>query len=110
MNVGILLCNTQTPPPPIPSPTSSNNNNNKKMGDNYLNPNSSNDDLFIIREHSQKLVGGDWWEIIYYLKNLEDRCTNHFQGPTFSIPKIWDTPNLPLSPHVFLVPVFVYYG
>ena len=82
----------------------------KKMGDNYLNPNSSNDDLFIIREHSQKLVGGEGWEIIYYLKNLEDPCTNHFQGPTFSIPKIWDTPNLPLSPHVFLVPVFVYYG
>lgn len=33
MNVGILLCNTQTPPPPIPSfpsPTSSNNYNKKR--------------------------------------------------------------------------------
>ena len=110
---GFYYATHRPPPPPSPLPLPhllQQQQQQKKVGDNYLNPNSSNDDLFITRKHSQKLVGGDWWEIIYYLKNLDDPCTKHFQGPTFSIPKIWDTPNLPLSPHVFLVPVFVYYG
>lgn len=88
MNVGILLCNTQTPPPPLhpllPLPHLLQQLQQKKMGDNYLNPNSSNDDLFIIREHSQKLVPWDWWEIIY-LKNLEDPYLLHktFSGTHF---------------------------
>lgn len=47
------------PQPPLPLPHLLQQQQQKKMGDNYLNPNSSNDDLFIIREHSQKLVGGD---------------------------------------------------
>ena len=48
------------PHPPLPLPHLLQQQQQQKMvGDNYLNPNSSNDDLFIIREHSQKLVGGD---------------------------------------------------
>ena len=51
--------------------------------------------------------GRGWWEIIYYLKHLGTPtcCIKHFQGPPYSIRNIWDTPNQPLSPNVFLVPV-----
>ena len=72
----------------------------------------SNKDL---RERSQKLVGwGGWGEgadeklsTIWNIWRTPTCCIKHFQGPPFSIPKIWvwDTPNQPHSPNFFLVPV-----